>query len=214
MPKPEDWKGSDLRSRADVVRWLRSKGSEIHDPTGLIVGRMREEMGKGRALSQLLADMEADGMIRREVRGRRTLSIKLLDDWGLGSLTDGIVPEPIRESEPTITADVDLELLAQSLLAIVIQRAQAAPTGTELADTKAELKQCRAEIAQLRDDLIMAREAEAEQRRQADTMRETLVRVQAQAEKVKPKTGGTLSERLKPQDRALLKSLQESLPKH
>lgn len=83
MTRPTEWKGSDLRARGEVAQWLRDHGDEVHDPTGLLVGRMREELGKGRALSQLLADMERDGMIAREVRGRRTLMLKLLDDWGL-----------------------------------------------------------------------------------------------------------------------------------
>ena len=83
MPKPEGWVGSDLRARQEVVQWLHDHGDEVHDPTGLVAGRMRTELNRGRALSQLLKDMEDDGMIQREVHGRRTLMIKLVDDWGL-----------------------------------------------------------------------------------------------------------------------------------
>lgn len=82
---PQDWKGSDLRSRSEIVEYLRAHGGEITDPTGLAVGTMRQDLGKGRAISQLLSDMEADGMIRREVRGRRTFSVTLVNDWGLSA---------------------------------------------------------------------------------------------------------------------------------
>lgn len=224
MPKPSDWKGSDLRSRAEVVGWLRRQGGEIHDPAGLIVGRMRTELSKGRAISQLLADMDADGMIAREVRGRRTLMIKLLDDWGLDAIGSDYRPE--RESAvdgdgPVIPGNVNLEQLADTLLAICVKRATApvSEDRTELAKLRAEVKSLRAELstlqgerAELKDALLMARESEAEQRRQADAMRESLSKFQKQADK-KPKRGGSpLVDRLDPSEKRLLKQLMESLP--
>lgn len=219
MPKPEGWKGSDLRSRADVVGWLKRQGGEIHDPAGLIVGRMRAELGKGRALSQLLSDMENDGMIAREVRGRRTMMLKLVDDWDLAdSLTSGA---PASDGAIQLPQGGSLEQLADTLLAIVVKRATApvSEDRTELAKVRADLKDLRAELsalkgerAELKDALLMARESEAEQRRQADTMRESLAKFQKKADE-KPKRGGTPPiERLDAGEQRLLKQLMESLP--
>lgn len=222
MPKPEDWKGSDLRSRADVVGWLKRQGGEIHDPAGLIVGRMRTELGKGRSISQLLADMEADEMIRREVRGRRTMSIKLLDDW---DLADSFPPaQPSAPAPDGVSlAGVNLEQLADTLLAIVLKRATA-PVENDHAEVAKLMKECRhlqervsqlqGERAELKDALLMAREAEKEQRDQADRMRESLAKFQKQAEK-KPRggDGSPLVDRLDPSEKRMLKQLMESLPK-
>lgn len=220
MPKPVDWKGSDLRSRAEVVGWLKRQGGEIHDPAGLIVGRMRSELSKGRAISQLLADMDADGMIVREVRGRRTMMIKLVDDWDLADPLPSS-PAPAALDGVAIPGNVNYEQLADTLLAICVKRATApvSEDRTELAKLRAEVKSMRSELstlkgerAELKDALLMARESEAEQRRQADTMRESLSKFQKRAE-AKPKRGETpLVERLNPEERRTLKVLMESLP--
>lgn len=229
MPKPEDWKGSDLRSRAEVVGWLNRQGGEIHDPAGLIVGRMRAELGKGRSISQLLADMEADGMLKREVRGRRTMMLKLLDDWGLASpfAAGGYQPPPeARRGDGAALeglAGVNLEQLADTLLAIVVKRATApverghaevAKLTKEVGKLHAQVSTLQGERAELKDSLLLAREAEKEQRDQADRMRESLAKFSAQAEK-KPRRGdgGALVDRLDPSEKRLLKQLMESLPK-
>lgn len=126
--RPQDWKGSDLRSRAEIVRYLDQHGGTITDEGGLVVTHLRAALGRGRAISQLLADMEHDGMIRREVRGRRTFQIDLVDDWGLvpsGSLrtdlarTDGQRALP---PAPIVTGDVDYDALANTLLDILLKR--------------------------------------------------------------------------------------------
>ncbi len=38
MSAPAEWKGSDLRSRGEIVRYLKLHGGEIVDPVGLVVG--------------------------------------------------------------------------------------------------------------------------------------------------------------------------------
>lgn len=217
MPRPKDWKGSDMRSRAEVVQWLHDHGSEVHDPIGLVVGRMRSDLGKGRALSQLLADMENDGMIKREVRGRRTMMLKLLDDWGLRSdlRTRPVVPAKVQAPGREIVLDgVDLEQLATTLLTLVIQRAHAVPSkGAELERLKEKVVRLEGQLGECRDAVILAREAEKEQRQQADTMRASLVKFQAAVDKPKKGTGGApLREVLSAKDRSLLDRLMRELP--
>lgn len=218
MPRPEGWKGSDLRSRAEIALWLKNHGGEVHDPTGLIVGRMRTELGKGRAISQLLADMEADGMLRREVRGRRTLSIKLLDDWGLA---DDLSAQPVYRPPSSAVhqqvdgehGDLDYDELAQRLLTLVLTQSRtAASSGADTNRLKQQVADLKQQLAEARDALILARESEAEQRRQAESMRKSLADFQARIDKPAPKGGTTLREALKPADRKLLDRLMREVP--
>lgn len=216
MARPEGWVGSDLRARADVVRWLHDHGDEVHDPSGLLVGRIRDELGKGRALSQLVGDMANDGMIEREVRGKRTFMIKLVDDWGLLEQDIGYreVTPGQRAAEAVPDFDgVNLEALADTLLAMVIKRAQApASQGAEVERLKEKANKQAEEIKRLRDDLILARESEKEHRQQADRMRESLGKFQAEVDK-QPRRGGTpLAELIGDRGRRELKKLMESMP--
>ena len=220
MPQPKDWRGSDGRARAEVVLWLKNHGEEVHDPAGLITGRIKADLNKGRALSQLLADMEKDGMIRREIHGRRTLSIKLLDDWheSLGRWYDDLQRQPefrkpvnktIREAD---TSEPDYDHLAAALLARVIKQAHTpASSGAQLEKLREQVAELKAQLAEARDAVIMARDSEAEQRRQADTMRESLAKLSGQ--KTKRDAGGVkLRDALSQKDQALLDRLMREVP--
>jgi hypothetical protein len=219
--RPEGWVGSDLRARAEVVQWLTLHGGEIHDPQGLIIGRMRTDLRKGRALSQLIADMERDGMIEREVRGRRTMMLKLVDDWGLldearehqewqiqGVTTDG---DGDGDGRQDLTG-VDLEGLAATLLARVIKLAHARPSnGAETERLREQLAEMKAQRDEARDAVILAREAEAEHRRQADKMRESLAKLTAT--QTTPAAGSVkLRDALTDKDRKLLDRLMREVP--
>lgn len=215
MAKPEAWVGSDLRSRAEVANWLKMHGGAVDDPTGLIVGRMRTELGKGRALSQLLADMERDGMLKREVRGRRTLRIELLDDWGLADdLSSQLVYRAPGHNEPisaavTEQSQVDLDELAAVLLARVVKLAHATPSqGAELERLRARVSDLEAALADSRASLAHWMAEAQEKATQADTMRASLLALNAAADAEPRRKGSTtIRERLKPKDRALLDRL-------
>lgn len=145
--RPEEWRGSDLRSRTEVVQYLADRGGEIVDKSGLIVGTMREDLGRGRALAQLLAEMEQDGMIEREVRGRRTFRLTLVNDWDLVAAPR---PYAVPDLDDAVTLDgVDLTALAETLLAVVVKRITSAPT-TERSATATQVRQAerRAEKAE------------------------------------------------------------------
>lgn len=218
MPMPKNWKGSDGRARGEVCLWLKMHGGEYHDPAGLITGRMKADLGKGRALSQLLADMEQDGMIKREIHGRRTLSIRLVDDWGLA---DDLSAQPVfrppavgnalRKAD-TVNGDVDLGALAETLLARVIKLAHApASHGAELERLREKVTVLTADLAECRDAVILARESEAEQRRQAETMRESLAKLQ-DSKTAKAAGGVKLRDALSSKDRQLLDRLMREAP--
>lgn len=211
MPRPREWKGSDMRSRAEVVQWLHDHGTDVRDETGLMVGRMRTDLGKGRALSQLLLEMEQDGMIQREVRGRRTFRINLIDDWGLKGQTGAIGYRP--ETPAGLDGDVDLTALAEQLLAIVLKRAQATPSrGAEVEKWKERAAKAEAALREVKDELILARDSEQEQRRQADTMRKSLTELQRAMDRKPARQGTPLRERLSESERNMLDSLMKTVP--
>lgn len=216
--RPEGWVGSDLRARAEVVQWLTLHGGEIHDPQGLIVGRMRTDLRKGRALSQLIADMENDGMIQREVRGRRTMMLKLVNDWGLlDEVRDHqdwqIAGTAREEDEALATGDVDLDALAAALLARVVKQAHAVPSnGAEVERLKEQLAEAKARATDLGHQLIEAKAEAEDQRKAADTMRESLQKLEAS--RTNKSSGGVkLRDALSAKDRALLDRLMREPPK-
>lgn len=230
MAIPEGWRGSDGRSRSEVVQYLRQHGDEVTDKSGLTVTHMREALGKGRAITQLLADMEADGMISREVRGRRTFRITLVDDKGFADAQTRHLrsaPEPAND-EQLLDSNVDLTLLAESLLAIVVKKASQ-PAAPATADTQG-LRQLTARLRsaetaldkatkQLRDrseelTATTARLSDLEEQNRA--LENNLALMQRELTR-KPKGRGTdsgvpLIDRLDEEGRATLRTLMSQLP--
>lgn len=232
MAIPEGWRGSDGRSRSEVVQYLRQHGDEVTDKSGLTVTHMREALGKGRAITQLLADMEADGMISREVRGRRTFRITLVDDKGFADAQTRHLrpaPEPAND-EQLLDSNVDLTLLAESLLAIVVKKAsQPAAPATAATDTQG-LRQLTARLRsaetaldkatkQLRDrseelTATTARLSELEETNRA--LENNLALMQRELTR-KPKgrgaeSGVALIDRLDDEGKATLRTLMSQLP--
>lgn len=232
MARPQEWRGSDLRSRTEVVQYLTDHGGVIEDHQGLAAGTMRDELGKGRALGQLLADMEADGMIRREIRGRRTFKIELLDGWGLA----GKRVAPLRavpasaESAGNLAnlsaADLNYDELAQSLLTQVVKIVtepvkQAGNTSGQrvLVDRlrKAEdgLRKANDQLKELRAEKRAADEARVEAERKVAALEHNMERLEAELSKPRrsKESGGVpIGERLSASERAALASLMRELP--
>jgi hypothetical protein len=215
--------GSDLRSRTEVVQWLERNGGEVYDKTGLVASRMRNELGRGRALTQLLAEMEADGMIERDVRGRRTMCVKLLDDWGLTSRPAlQVVPDHQDDAgDVSVPGDVDLTQLAEALLAIVVKRAST-PLTTPSETRELTKRTQRAErdlekaVTEVRDLRAARREAEervAALQHQVDTLEHNLGVVKGELMKSSRNAGGvSIKDRLGAEERAVLDQLMRSLP--
>lgn len=237
MVTREGWTGSDLSARTDVVRYLRQHGGTIEDGTGLAVTQMRSALGKGRALSQLLADMEQDGMIRREIRGRRTFKIELVDDWGL---VPKAVPAPVEPERaapnghlPVLpTSQEGLEQLADALLAIVVRRATAQPEAssedrrmrTEHRQLVQRLAAAERSLAKANDQLVGLRttnrsltETETELREQVRVLQHNLQTLEIELTKPQRRARGggqgvSIASRLSEEDRATLATLMQQLP--
>ena len=143
---------------------------EIADPTGMASTRLAEAVGypgSSVAFAQLLSGMERDGLIAREVRGKRTYRITLADGAaaarpGLAAAGPGAVPgTAIRPGPPAVSgsggraeldgngkrlpsppamapAEFDYDELARRLLVQVVRRLAATPA--DLQQTVAALE--------------------------------------------------------------------------
>lgn len=227
MPRPVDWKGSDGRARAEVCLWLMmhvDDNNVYHQEDGEITGRMKRELGKGRALSQLLADMERDGMIKREIRGRRTFSIKLLDAWegDLGRWYDDlrmapefrvhVIQPPSNGNGEQSLEDTDLEALAEALLVKVIQRAHApASSGAELEKLREQVALLKAERDEAREATKAADAKTVEARRAEEKMRQNMLESKKIIER-KPRRGTPIRNLISDKDRAELDRLMREAP--
>ncbi len=142
---------------------------EIADPTGMASTRLAEAVGypgSSVAFAQLLSGMERDGLIAREVRGKRTYRITLAD--GAAAARPGLAAGPgavpgtaIRPGPPAVSgsggraeldgngkrlpsppamapAEFDYDELARRLLVQVVRRLAATPA--DLQQTVAALE--------------------------------------------------------------------------
>jgi hypothetical protein len=141
-------------TRDRVVAYLASAG-EIADPTGMASTRLAEAVGypgSSVAFAQLLSGMERDGLIVREVRGKRTYRITLPE--GASAQAAARSANPAAQAEPgpgdtTAAApaaaarpggppagEFDYDELARRLLIQVVRRL-AASSADELGATDA-----------------------------------------------------------------------------
>lgn len=82
MPKGRPDKGYALTpQREAVLRALVAVGGFLYDEKGLVVSNLRQKLGyeNTQALSMLVKDLEKAGLVRREVVGRRTYHLELVE---------------------------------------------------------------------------------------------------------------------------------------
>jgi hypothetical protein len=121
-------------TRENVVTYLAESG-ELYDKDGMASTRLAAAVGypgSSVAFAQLLSGMERSGLIKREVRGKRTYRISLGD-------VDGVGPAPrarsLRAGVPAmagIASEFDYDELARRLLIQVVRRLAAAEPETDL----------------------------------------------------------------------------------
>jgi hypothetical protein len=152
---------------------------EIADPAGMASTRLAEAVGypgSSVAFAQLLSGMERDGLIAREVRGKRTYRITLAAGSGnarrpVTSIGAVGLAEAARAAASASTAGVggtgggnpqvyfpagiDYDELARRLLVQVLRRINAAPAEQQeaLAGLMAENSKLRQEVSELRQAL-------------------------------------------------------------
>lgn len=105
-----------------IVRYLKRRGGAIRSETGIgVTAKLAEVAGYKDAMTVngLLVRMEADGIIRREVRGKRTYAVELVGPGGSAPrrqtsvAAGGPVAVPALESLLGELRTTQLEILRQ-----------------------------------------------------------------------------------------------------
>jgi len=138
---------------------------EIADPTGMASTRLAEAVGypgSSVAFAQLLSGMERDGLIAREVRGKRTYRITLADGAAARSGLDG-AGRRLPSAPAMAPAEFDYDELARRLLVQVVRRLAATPADLQQTVAALELELATAwsrhgtltaENVRLREELV------------------------------------------------------------
>jgi hypothetical protein len=125
MPKGRPDKGYALTPQREMVlRILVAAGGSIAHPLGLVVSEMRQQTGHEttQALSMVIKQLESAGLIVREVVGRRTYYIKIVesaiapeDRARLGLKGPGR-PRPVERPAVPVGVEIDYRRLADELV--------------------------------------------------------------------------------------------------
>lgn len=168
---------------------------EIADPTGMASTRLAEAVGypgSSVAFAQLLSGMERDGLISREVRGKRTYRIRLSDEAVATRPTAGARPlagsgagyeaangQAVADARPAagpagFPAGFDYDELARRLLIQVLRRLTATPGDLEqtVAGLERELATARTRHGTLTAENVRLREQLSKAQRELGLARE------------------------------------------
>jgi len=183
-------------TRDRIISYLGSV-SDVTDPSGMASTRLAEAVGypgSSVAFAQLLSGMERDGLITREVRGKRTYRIILAPGVQPGraragdstaglsahgaearSAVGSVMPAVIGLPSAVVPA-FDYDELARRLLIQVIRRLAAPPEGQEgvVADLERELTAARDRASNLTTENRKLREQLRAVQSSLDAARRTL----------------------------------------
>lgn len=124
-------------TREHVVTYLAESG-ELYDKDGMASTRLAAAVGypgSSVAFAQLLSGMERSGLIKREVRGKRTYRISLGDVEGVGPVRRALradVPSFAGVPGGLANGEFDYDELARRLLIQVVRRLAAAEPESDL----------------------------------------------------------------------------------
>lgn len=85
--------------RESVLEYLYAEGGEVLDSSGRATGKIAEAVGAGRNATNVLGQLDSEGLVEREVRGKRTYSIKLTEA-GVALVEDADAPVAGGEDPP------------------------------------------------------------------------------------------------------------------
>jgi hypothetical protein len=179
-------------TRERIAAHLLAVG-EITDSTGMASTRLAEAVnypGSSVAFAQLLSGMERDGLISREVRGKRTYRITLTGSGGAArpglvaqtAVAQAAVSQAGRAAalaaakgpQAGFPAEFDYDELARRLLIQVLRRLTAAPADLEqtVAGLERELATARARHGTLTAENVRLREQLSQAQRALDLAQE------------------------------------------
>lgn len=154
--------------RDQVLDFLREHGGAVSDEDGRVTPKIAEELDCSKQyLSTLIKDMEDEGVIHRDTRGKRTYFIALPDNDTEPVPVDEVVTEPESAPEPpTSTAVVyeplDYSELAASLLRLVVDRAGQPDIPDDKLELWREVKVLRRENTSKREQIATLAEQKAQ----------------------------------------------------
>lgn len=176
-------------TRDRIIAYLAAV-AEIADPAGMASTRLAEAVGypgSSVAFAQLLSGMERDGLIAREVRGKRTYRITLADTTPAAVAAGARADRPTAATSPAAAARAELaavpaaapagfdyDELARRLLVQVVRRLAAAPSGLEqtVAGLERELATALGRHGALAEENVRLREQLLQTQRDLDLARE------------------------------------------
>lgn len=171
-----------------ILQFLQEHGGEVTDPKGHVTRKLRQVLDRETIPAQELAELEQQGLITRDIQGRRTYRIATTQGAG----NRPTFPEP----RPPEGSPVDYGKLAEALLTKVVQ---ARPTTDPLPNPR--------EVQELKQQLDAERQRSAMLQHNVDTLAE---RVRYLADK------GTemvdLRSHLNPETRQALDKLMKEIP--
>lgn len=139
-------RGGSPSSRADqrraaVIRYLQAQGGAVRNERGRVTAHLRAALGQGAGLGRLLREMEAEGVLTREVRGARTYAVRLTE---VVPPTEVARPADGTVDDPAGPGSVDYGTFARALQRIVTTRLAA--TDPANCARREELESYRARI--------------------------------------------------------------------
>ncbi|HEX6520657.1 MAG TPA: hypothetical protein VF070_11705 [Streptosporangiaceae bacterium] len=189
-------------TRERVVTYLAESGP-LHDKDGMASTRLAAAVdypGSSVAFAQLLSGMERSGLVKREVRGKRTYSISLGDVDRISPAARGRIVEPATAGAGMLgggspgSQDFDYDELARRLLIQVVRRLAAAepeldlrqppgaptnagPLGGTVSDLEHELASAWTKHGRLAEENIRLREQLRSAQQSLDMARERVRRL-------------------------------------
>lgn len=181
----------------------------IEDPSGLATQKLQAVTGheSTNALAKILRRMEMEGLIERDISGRRTMRIALTAKGRRQVRVAGAqeIPQPAQDG-------IDYDLLAAALLAKALKatQAQELAAGAKDAVARAERAEAARRIAEA--DALAARARVAELEATVRQIEKNMAAVQAQMDKPQRRSGVPVKDRIAPEMQRELEALMRALP--
>lgn len=172
----------------------------IEDPSGLATEKLREITGheSTNALAKILRRMEQDGIIVRDINGRRTHRIALTREEQAKrrrpmAARTIVATEPEPAPAPSTNGDggVDYDLLAAALLAKALKATQVQESAANVKELQARVERAEAARRIAEADAQAARAKVAELEAQVRTLEKNNQTLMAQMDKVRHAPQGT-----------------------
>jgi hypothetical protein len=129
------------RRRSAVIRYLQAQGGAVRNERGRVTAHLRAALGQGTGLGRTLREMEAEGVLTRDVRGARTYVVQLTE---IAPPIECAPPADPTAADPPGPEPVGYATFARALQRIITTRLAA--TDAANGARRAQLESYRARI--------------------------------------------------------------------